>query len=198
MTAAAGPLEAPAPSRLPARATALLRFAAATLALAGAGHVAAAIDHRDAGRLVIGVFLASAVAQLCACAWLTRRAASPSTPDALVLGGLLAGTVALIVLYLLVHASDLVPAGLLGHSTDEVGTAAGAHQDLAIAAHPVGAESAGVEAPGVLGSATVAAEVLATAALIAVLPARWRRPAGDIVLALGALAWLLWLLGILG
>ena len=37
-----------------------------------------------------------------------------------------------------------------------------------------------------------------TAALIAVLPARWRRPAGDIVLALGALAWLLWLLGILG
>ena len=53
------------------------------------------------------------------------------------------------------------------------------------------------EAPEVLGSLTVAVQLLAVSALTALLPARLRSRAANTVLLLGITAVLLWLTGLL-
>jgi hypothetical protein len=64
---------------------------------------------------------------------------------------------------------------------------------VAMGEHP----AAGAEAPDLLGTATVALELLAMAAMTALLPRAWRSRAVNGLLALGALAWVLWLTGVL-
>jgi hypothetical protein len=97
-----------------------------------------------------------------------------------VLSALLAATVGLICLYLVAHGTDLL-AGL---------TAGDAHDHG-------GGTTAAVEPPGPLGTATIAVELVGVVALTALLPPRGRRLAGNLVLALGGAAWVLWLTGLL-
>jgi hypothetical protein len=181
----------------------------ASLAAAGAGalHVAAAAGHLAAGDLVVGFFLLTALAQLGLGAWLFA-AARTGRAGARPLAVAVAGTTVLVGLYLLVHTTDLL-AGLTGHSS---GPAAGhVHGDGAVAAaHAAGASiatdgpvalgeqpTAGTEAPGLLGTATVALELLGIAAMSALLPRAWRTRVVNALLVLGALAWALWLTGLL-
>ena len=185
---------------------------AAALAAAAAGglHLAAAIDHRESGQLVVGLFLLAAVVQ-CGGGWLLAVSAlRGQRPGRWALATALAGTVALVVLFVVAHTTDLL-AGLTGH---EAGGAAG-HGDHGgtgqAGAEPQG-HSVAVEGPvalsaepehvadppGLLGTATVTVELLCALGLTALLPRTWRGWALDVQLALGALGWVLWLTGILG
>jgi hypothetical protein len=184
--------------------------AAAGTAAAGALHVVAAVDHLGAGDLVVGFFLATALAQVGAAAWL---AADP-TRDLRLPVALLVGTLGLLVLYVVGHATDLLDP-FLGHDHAAQGQGVqgqgvqgqgvqgqGAGTDHAAhttATGPValGLEPVEVPAAPVLGTLTAAAECLALAALAALLPAAARRRVLDGVLAVGALVWLLWLTGVL-
>ncbi len=179
--------------------------AAAATAAAGALHVVAAVDHLGAGDLVVGFFLATALAQVGAAAWL---AADP-TRDLRLPVALLVGTLGLLVLYVVGHATDLLDP-FLGHDHAAQGPGVqgqgvqgqGAGTDHAAhttATGPValGLEPVEVPAAPVLGTLTAAAECLALAALAALLPVTARRRVLDGVLAVGALAWLLWLTGVL-
>ena len=174
--------------------------AAAATAAAGALHVVAAVDHLGAGDLVVGFFLVTALAQVGAAAWL---AADP-TRDLRLPVALLAGTLGLLVLYVVGHATDLLDP-FLGHDHAAQGQGVqgeGAGTDHAAhttATGPValGLEPVEVPAAPVLGTLTAAAECLALAALAALLPVTARRRVLDGVLAVGALAWLLWLTGVL-
>jgi hypothetical protein len=176
----------------------------ASLAAAGAGvlHVAAAAGHLAAGDLVVGFFLLTALAQLGLGAWLVRSSWPGGRPGAWPLVAALAGTVLLVGLYLVAHTTDLL-AGLTAHGAGHghdpaAGHAAGASiaigGPVALGEQP----SAGGEPPGLLGTTTVALELLAVLGLAALLPPAWRTRALDALLALGALAWVLWLTGVLG
>ncbi|PRY51058.1 hypothetical protein LY71_102121 [Geodermatophilus tzadiensis] len=165
--------------------------AAAATAVAGGLHVAAAVQHLGAGDLVVGFFLATALAQVGAAAWL---ALGPATDR--FLGTVVLGTVGLVVLYLGGHTTDLLDP-FLGHDHAAV---AGGHTGHTATTGPVAldAEPTEVPEPPVLGTVTVAVELLGTLAAAALLPARARRLVLDGLLALGALVWLLWLAGVLG
>lgn len=54
------------------------------------------------------------------------------------------------------------------------------------------------EAPDLLGTIAVMSELVALAALPALLPARWRRGAVNGVLGIGAAVWLSWFAGLIG
>lgn len=54
------------------------------------------------------------------------------------------------------------------------------------------------EAPDLLGTVAVMSELVALAALPALLPARWRRAAVNGVLVIGAAVWLSWFAGLIG
>jgi hypothetical protein len=192
--------------------------AVAAVGAAGAGvlHVAAAVGHREAGQLVVGLFLVAALAQ-CGGAWLLAVSALQARrPGAWSLAAALTGTLALVVLYVLAHTTDLL-AGLAGSAAGaghHAGAEAGGHggtADPAAAAEPQGhsvatdglvALSAEPEPvahpPGPLGTATVAFELLCAVGLTALLPRTWRGWALDAQLVLGALGWVLWLTGVLG
>ncbi len=194
-TPVAPPAQAGAAGRRTAR-----RVAAAATAAAGGLHVAAAVDHLGAGDLVVGFFLVTALAQVGAAAWL---AADP-TRDLRLPVALLVGTLGLLVLYVVGHATDLLDP-FLGHDHAAQGPgvqgqgAGTGHAAHTTATGPValGLEPVEVPAAPVLGSLTAAAECLALAALAALLPATARRRVLDGVLAVGALVWLLWLTGVL-
>jgi hypothetical protein len=184
---------------------------AAALASAAAGvlHVVAAVEHREVGQLVIALFLVAALAQ-CGGAWLLAvQALQWRRPGRWTLVAGLAGTLALVALYVLAHTTDLL-AGLTGHGT---GVEAGGHGgtgDHAAAApqgHSVATEGAVAlsaepahvaDPPGMLGTATVALELVCALGLTALLPRTWRGWALNGQLALGALVWALWLTGVLG
>jgi hypothetical protein len=184
----------------------------ASLAAAGAGvlHVAAAVEHREGGQLVVALFLVAAMAQW-GLAWLLAVGAlSRRRPGAWTLTAAVVGTLALVVLFVVAHTTDLL-AGLTGHAAGHDVTAAGGHGEHAGAAEPQGhsvvtegavALSAEpqhvVTPPGLLGTATVALELLCAIGLTALLPRTWRSWALNAQLALGALAWVLWLTGVLG
>ncbi len=190
--------------------------AGAATATAGVLHAVAAVDHLDAGPWVSPFFVGCAAAQLAAGGWLlaTRR------PAPRVLGAILAGTVGLVVLYLVVHGTHLLDAvaghgGLDhdGHDAEHLhghDPGAGATADPAAdgfaAGHAIASEGPvpmggsavePPEAPEVLGSLTVAVQLLAVSALTALLPARLRSRAANTVLLLGISAVLLWLTGLL-
>jgi hypothetical protein len=191
---------------VPAPAGSLTRWrCGAAVAALGAGclHVAAAVEHLSAGDLVVGFFLLTALAQLGIGLWLLVGPWLGSGPGAAPLLAALAGTVLLLCLYLVAHSTDLL-AGITGHEAGHEtghGGPAGHHAGAAVEAEgPValGDEaSADAEGPGLLGTATVAFELLSVVTLAALLPHRWRGRALDTVLALGGLAWLLWLTGAL-
>ena len=159
--------------------------AVAGTAAAGVLHLAAAVEHLGASELVIAFFGGTGLAQLAAAVVLAMGAVTRVPPRPAVLCALLAGTVGLLCLYLVAHGTDLL-----------AGLTAGAGPDGAAHAHG-GGTTAGVEPPGVLGTVTVAAELVAVLALTALLPPRARRLAGDVVLVLGGAAWVLWLTGVL-
>jgi hypothetical protein len=183
--------------------------AALASAAAGVLHLVAAVGHREAGQLVVGLFLLAAVAQ-CVGGWLLAVSALRGRrPGPLALSSALVGTVALVVLFVLAHTTDLL-AGLTGHGggvaggADEhgAGHAGGEPQGHSVATDGPVALSAEPEhvagAPGLLGTATVAVELVCALGLTALLPRTWRGWALDAQLALGALGWVLWLTGILG
>ena len=58
--------------------------------------------------------------------------------------------------------------------------------------------SSGGHGPEAVGTAVVTAELLAVAALAALLPTSWRGRTLDALLVLGGSAWALWLTGVLG
>ncbi len=177
-------------------------IAAGGLAAAGGLHVAAAADHLDAGDVVAGFFLVVAAAQLGAGAWLAvgsvTRIGRPPRPVAAVL----AATVGLVLLYLVVHTTDLL-AGVVGadhHGATGSATHGAAHDGSSGPAGPVALGLAPAEAgstPGLLGTVTVAVELVTVLALTALLPATHRRRAANSLLALGALAWVAWFTGVL-
>jgi hypothetical protein len=169
-------------------------LAAAAGATAGVLHVAAAYQHLEAGDLVVGFFLATALAQVGAAAWIAARAVADIGQDRRFVLGVLAGTVALLLLYLTVHTTHLLD-GLTGHGAG----AAGGHAGHATTAGslPAGTQSGGALESPLLGTLTVVVETLAVLALTALLPARQRGRVTNGLLVLGAGIWGLWLAGVL-
>lgn len=201
------------------RAAARWQLLAATgLAAAGGLHVAAAVDHLESGELAVGFFLLTALAQVGLAAWLVLTAWAGTRPSReLVAMGLLA-TVGLLGLYLVAHTTGLLDAfavhdtaasghehGVAGRETVAVDPVTGIEFADGMAINSEGpVPMAGAVAPATghgpeaIGTATVAAELLALTALTALLPTTWRGRATNALLALGGLAWVLWFTGVLG
>ena len=183
-----GVLRATAPAR---GADAFPRWcwtAVAATAAAGVLHLIAAVVHVGASELVVAFFGGMALAQLAAAVWLAVMAGTRERPGVVVLSAMWAAAVGLVCLYLVAHGTDL----LAGLAAGPDGAAHGHGGGTA------GAVAAGIEPPGLLGTVTVAAELLAVVAFTSLLPPRGRRLAGNLVFALGAAAWVLWLTGVLG
>ena len=178
------------------------RWVAATALLSAGGLlVAVTAEHRAADDLVVGLSLVGAYAQLGLGLWLLVGPWLGSAPGTAPLVVALAGTVLLVCLYLLVHLTDLL-AGLT--AAQPGGAAAGAHDHspgapidvggpVALGARPASRP----EPPDLLGTVLVTAELVSVVGLTALLPRTWRGGAMDSLLAVGALAWLGWLTGLL-
>ncbi|MGY1722107.1 hypothetical protein [Blastococcus sp. SYSU DS0533] len=193
-----------------------LRAGALGAGVAGGLHLVAAVDHLEAGELAVGFFLLTGLAQLGLAAWLLLSSWTDFRPGPRLVTLALAGTVGLIGLYLVAHTTSLLDAyavhdasaaGHGGHGSaahlpgfDPV-TGVDLSQGVAVRGPgPVAMEgevSAARHAPGILGQAAVAAELLLLSALAALQPATWRRRTVDAVLVLGCLAWVLWFTGVL-
>jgi hypothetical protein len=168
-----------------------------TLAAAGGLHLLVAAAHVDHSSLVVSFFLAVAAGQIGAAGLLFVLSRPGLRPRAGLLAAGIAGTMALIGLYLVAHRTGLF-ADILGQSSP-VG-----HQHGGTG-HPV--ETGGLvaldqpvvqpEQPGALDAAVLGAEVLSVVALTALLPRTWRGRTVDALCALGALTWVLWLTGVL-
>jgi hypothetical protein len=137
--------------------------AALGLLVAGVCHVFAALDHLGHGVLFAAFFLVVGLTQLVVGSGLRR--VRPAVAAAA-----LAGTVALLVLYVVSRtvALDLGP-----------------HSDRP-------------EDPDVLGTAVVICELVAVTALPTLLPLRRRRVAVNVLLAIGVALWVSWFAGVLG
>jgi len=203
--------EAPTGSRDGARWW-LLTAALACAAAAGL-HLTAAVQHVPAGEPVVGFFLLVAAAQLGLAGWLTVAARTGLEPGRWLLVLALGGTLALLGLFLVAETTTLLDA----YAVPAHGGAAHAHGDGTVLVDPVtgldfslgmpndggepvamaGDPVASAHSAGLLGAATVAAELLAVGTLSALLPGTWRRRAFDALLGLGGLAWLLWSTGVL-
>lgn len=201
------------------RRTAHWQLAAALgLAAAGGLHVVAAVDHLAAGSLAVGFFLLTALAQAAGAAWLVLGAWAGTRAGRHAVALALLGTVGLLTLYVVAHTTGLLDAfavhdalsgghehAVPGRETVAVDPVTGVEfaQGMPLgAAGPVALDglpgSAGGHGPEAVGTAVVAAELLAVAGLAALLPAAWRRRALDGLLLLGVAAWVLWLTGVLG
>ena len=181
---------------------------------AGGLHLAVAADHVEAGELAVGFFLLTALGQLGLAAWLLLNSWTGIRPDRRFVTLALAGTVALIGLYIVAYTTNLL-------DTFAVSDGSGAHADgLHVGTQGIdpatgvdlstgmriptsgpvamaGEVTPARHAPGILGPATVAAEFLLIAALTALQPATWRRRTVNALLVLGGLAWALWFTGVL-
>jgi hypothetical protein len=204
----------------PRQAVSRWLWAGALGALAAGGlHIAVAVDHLVAGELTVGFFLVTAFAQLGLASWLLLTGWTGSVPDRRLVTAAVAGTVALMALYVVAYTTGLLDGFLIEDASGTSGTSAGAHGG---ATHAPGIDpisgvdlSAGVSdrgsgavamagelgtaraVPRALGSWTIAAETLTVAALAALQPAAWRRRTTNGLLVLGALAWALWLTGVI-
>jgi hypothetical protein len=182
------------------------RWVAAAGALGAAGaHVVAAVGHLPAGDLVVGFFLVSAFAQLGLGTWLLLDPWLGRELGTRPLVAALAGTVLLVCLYLVVHTTDLLAGiagsdggGAAGHGAGADGHAAGAATGTGGPVALAARARTQPEPPGLLGTATVALELLSVLGLAALLPRSWRGRSLDALLVLGALAWVAWLTGVLG
>ena len=204
-----GPAATAAPAHRVARGFPWAWMAGVSTAAAGGLHFAAAAQSVAAGNLVVGFFLVTAFAQigvaltLGAGYWRSRVTEAPGPSTAWV-AGVIAGTVALVALYVVVHSSDLLvgltgnpaPSGAAGH----VHSAAGAGHPVEITGpiSPSGSPRTAGQPVSLLGTITVAIELVAIAAFAALLPATWRRRTTNGLLLLSGLAWALWLTGVLG
>jgi hypothetical protein len=187
-------------------------------AVAGGLHIAVAVDHLAAGELTVGFFLLTALAQLALASWLLLSSWTGSAPDRRLVTAALAGTAALMGLYVVAYTTGLLDGFLVGDGSDAGGSSAahgGATHEPGIdpisgvdLSDGVADRGAGAVAmagdiepapavPGALGTWTIAAEALTVAALAALQPATWRRRTTNGLLVLGALAWGLWLTGVL-
>jgi hypothetical protein len=176
------------------------RWAAGLSALAAGGlHVGAAVEHAAARDLVVGFFLLTAFAQFGIGVWLLIGSWLGKTPGTGPLAAALLGTVALVCLYLVAHTTDLL-AGFTAHPA----TAGHAGHGGGAAIATSGPVSLGTvaptapEPPDLLGGVTVAVELVSVLALTALLPRTWRGRTVNALLALGGLAWVAWLTGVLG
>ncbi|WP_177212798.1 hypothetical protein [Geodermatophilus ruber] len=212
------PMTSAAPSR--ARRVTRLWESAAGLGLAAAGvlHVAAAVDHLEAGDLAVGFFLLTALAQVGVAGWLAIGTWTGSRPSPQLVIMALLGTVSLLALYLVAHMTSLLDAfavadhGSGGHGHG--GVRDGQTQIDPVtgvdfsAGMPISSEgplamdgqqpASGRHGPDGIGTATVTAELLALTALTALAPAGWRGRIVNGLFALGALTWGLWFTGVLG
>jgi hypothetical protein len=162
------------------------------------------VEHSSSGNLVVGFFLVAAAAQLGGAVWLATVGRSAASPVPLAVA--VAGTAALLLLYVVAHSSTLLTdLGLVPVGHDTGGGHGGGH-DSGAAGHatvsdgpvPMGGELIGAPEPATsLGTATVAAQVLGLIGLMALLPRRWRTRAGDALAAAGLAVWLLWFAGVL-
>ena len=162
----------------------------AALAAAGALHLAAAGDHTAAGGVVVGFFLVTALLQwvvamqLTLSYWRSAAAGPPSSARPAPVWVLLAiaGSAALIALYVVVHTTDLLAP-----------LAEGGGQAHAGSPTPP-APAAGIGEPvDALGVITVVVEVAGIAALAGLVPSRRRAAVRDGLVALALLIWVLWL-----
>jgi hypothetical protein len=214
--------EAPAAARVVQRArggAARWQLTAALgLAAAGGLHVAAAVDHLSSGELAVGFFLLTALAQAALAAWLVLGAWAGTRASRQLVAMALLGTVGLLALYVVAHTTGLLDsfavhdAGTTGHEHDVPGRVTTAVDPVTgvefAQGMPLGSSgpvamdglptSSGGHGPEAVGTAVVAAELLAVAALAALLPASWRGRALNALLVLGGSAWALWLTGVLG
>ena len=150
------------------------------LTVSGVLHVAAAVDQRASSDSLVGFFLLVALGELATAAWLVVVSATARRPPVWPTAAALAGTVVLVALHLVAHTTDL------GSGLFSPAAIPGGHD------HGVP-----VELPGLLGTATVAFELVAMMALLGLLPPGLRRRATDGILLLGAAAWVLWWTGVL-
>jgi hypothetical protein len=188
------------------------------LAAAGAVHVVVAADHVDAGNLAVAFFLLAAAAQLGVAALFGIAAVTGLRPSPLLLTAALLGTVALLGLYLVAHTTGLLDSFAVPHSaagdhaaghgtvvTPQVDPVTGTDLSAGLAQSPDGpvalagavAETGTHHSSGTTGTVTVGAELLTLFALVALVPVAWRRRTTNALFALGALAWGMWLTGVL-
>ena len=215
-TVVAIPVGAPPEGRTGRGRTWWLGVTALGAGAAGALHVATAVDHLGAGELAVGFFLLTALAQGGFAGWLLLTSLTRSTPDRRLVALALLGTVGLLALYLVAHATSLLDAFAVadhaagGHAhTDKtermlqfdpvtgVDYFSGMSQvdgPVAMAGDPVATR----HGPELLGTVTVAVELLTVLGLTALLPSSWRRTTVNALFALGGLAWILWFAGVLG
>lgn len=207
MTALQPDLDTPAPASsrisVPWPVVAVLATAAA-----GGVHLAAAVTHRSSGDLHVAFFLVTALGQLGFAGLLAitfwssaglGRHAERRSPSGLLLAAV-AGTVALLALYVVVHSTDWL-SGLLGQSGQSGHTEHAEH----VTGHAIESDgpvaldgtAAGTptEQPDALGTANVIVEMIAVAAYTALLPRSWRGRTTNVLLVAGALAWVLWFTG---
>jgi hypothetical protein len=205
-TSPAVPQRSAARSARRARATAWRWTAAAAVGAAGVAHLITSAGHLDDGQLVIAFFLVTAFAQLGAAVWLAAGTLHRGRPAPRVVLLAIAGTVALIGVYLVAHlttwlgdlAGTSAPVSVHDHSGAATDPFAAGHASSFDGSVPLaGKEGPQPEPVTLLGTLTVAAEVVAIAALSALLPARWRSRVLNGLLGLGALVWVLWLTGVL-
>jgi hypothetical protein len=189
---------ATAATRSSARLRRWLGLASLSTLLAGGLHVAAAYQHVEHGELAVSFFLLAAAAQVGGGLVLGVHAVTGMRPGRwLVLAGL-GATVGMIGLFIVAHGTDLL--------LDYVGQHPGAGEHTGTHTGPFAAGIATRndtlapvrEAPGSLGMATVAAELVGVVGLTALLPRTWRGWALDGMLALCGIAWVLWFTGVLG
>jgi hypothetical protein len=219
VTAVADAPAAPRVERRAGRSSARWQLVAALgLVTAGGLHVAAAVDHLSAGQLAVGFFLLTALAQAALAAWLVLGAWAGTRPDRHLVAVALLGTVGLLGLYVVAHTTgvldsfavhDAAAAGHLHDVPGRVTTAVDPVTGVEFAqgmprgsSGPVAMDglsvSSGGHGPEAVGTAVVTAELLAVAALAALLPTSWRGRTLDALLVLGGSAWALWLTGVLG
>jgi hypothetical protein len=199
------------------RLTWWLRITALGAGAAGALHVAAAVDHLGGGELAVGFFLLTVLAQVGFAGWLLMTSFTAAAPDRRLVALALLGTVGLLGLYLVAHATTLLDAfavadhAATGHAHENTermlqfdpitgvdffeGMPTATDGPVAMAGDPVAAQPHG---PQALGTVTVAVELLTVLGLAALLPASWRRVSVNALFGLGALAWGLWFTGVLG
>ena len=157
--------------------------------LAGVLHAAAAVDHASAGWWVPSFFAVTALAQVLAGGWLLT-----ADPPPRLAGVVVPGTVALLVLFLVVHGTTWLGA-LAGHAHEEA--AGGGHAVHTEGAVSLGAAGGHPEVADALGLWVVGVQGLVVAAGTLLLPARARRRTADALLVLAGLVVLAWVTGVL-
>lgn len=184
---------------------------AATL-VAGGLHAVAAVEHTGLLWVVPSFFAVVAVLQVGAGLGLLRGLRRPVP----VVAAVLAGSVGLILLYLLVHGTDLL-SGLTGSAAEHGGGQGaghgGVHQGIGqsgsggqapgpVSMGGVGEEgsvtaraSAQSEDPDALGTATLLAQLVAVTATTALLPGAWQSRVTSALLVIAVTAVGLWLTG---